>query len=280
MLKLAFSTLPCDGWSVEKMINHAQKSGYKGIEVRESPESWASVGLKISERDRIRELFAAENIFITNIGSSVCVLGHSKENRAQKMENLTANIKLASDLNARGVRIFLGNFITRYTDAKEPIDHKQIVTFIREACEVASGYGIEIWIETHNEYGNGKAINRILSDVNRENYGVIWDVIHPLEDGEKPQDTYNYLGKWCWHIHIKDGKPYQDPSYHCWEYTRLGDGIIPNKDIIQLLLNNGFDGFFSLEWESKWRQELQFPGSEGEKILPQYVNYMNNLIAG
>jgi len=274
VLKLAYSTLPCAGWPPEKMIQFCCDFGFSGIELRESDETWASVKLSRQERIRIRKLFETHHLQITNIGSSVCVLGNAVEDRIQKMASLLANIKLAAELNACGVRIFLGNFINKHSDPKEVIHQGRIIAFIQQACDLAQEYGIEIWVETHNEFGTGKALHQLFKAVDRNNCGAIWDVMHPLEDHEEPEDTLKWLGAHCRHVHIKDGRPFADPDFHRWEYSRLGEGIIPNEKIIKLLLNDHFEGFFSLEWESKWRPELQFEGTEPEFVLPYYADYM------
>ncbi len=274
MLKLAYSTLPCAGWSPEKMIQFCCDYEFSGIELRESDETWVSVKLSQQERIRIRKLFEKHHIQITDIGSSVCVLGNAAEDRTKKMSSLQANIELAAELNARAVRIFLGNLINKHSDPKELIDQGRIVEFIQLACDYAQRFNIEIWVETHNENSTGKALHQLFKDVNKNNCGAIWDVMHPLEDHEQPEDTLRWLGSHCRHVHIKDGKPFSDPAFHRWEYTRLGEGTIPNKKIITMLLNNHYNGFFSLEWESKWRPELQFEGTEPEFILPCYADYM------
>ena len=85
------------------------------------------------------------------------------------------------------------------------------------------------------------------------------------------------LGDQCKHIHIKDGVPFEDTNQHDWRYTFLGEGVLPVKRIVNLLLENGYKGYFSLEWEPKWRKELQVAGAEAEKVFPQYINFMRNL---
>ena len=43
---------------------------------------------------------------------------------------------------------------------------------------------IEVGIETHNEYATGQSLRKLLDDVNRLNIKIIWEIIHPIEDGE------------------------------------------------------------------------------------------------
>jgi len=41
-------------------------------------------------------------------------------------------------------------------------------------------------------------------------------------------------------------------------------GNIPIKRIVKLLFENGYSGYFSLEWEIKWRKKSKVMGSEAE----------------
>ncbi|MDR6550629.1 sugar phosphate isomerase/epimerase [Paenibacillus qinlingensis] len=117
-------------------------------------------------------------------------------------------------------------------------------------------------------------MKKLLDDVNRSNCAVIYDIIHPLEEGELPQDTIALLGSRIVHVHMKDGMPFEDPMELNWKYTKLGEGHIPIAEILQLLNQAGYKGFYSLEWETKWRKELQIFGMEPEIVFPAYYEFM------
>ena len=72
------------------------------------------------------------------------------------------------------------------------------------------------------------------------------------------------------HVHIKDGKPWADQDISSWQYTRIGEGIIPIREIIDMIYSTGYDGYFSLEWESAWRQELRGVGFEVADMIHQF----------
>lgn len=278
MMRLAFSTLPCEGWTVQKLISYCKQSGFKGVELREGEGSIVSLSKSKEELDRIAQMFCEEQIEVTDIGSSICVKGKSDEEIKNAMQQFEQVVQIANSFSVKGIRIFLGNFTIRYDAPKEKLDYTRIIEFIKNACDYAAQYNTEVWIETHNEFATGKVLRKLLDDVNKENCKVIWDIIHPLEDGEEPEETLKLLGEQCAHIHIKDGRPFDDPMMHDWEYTFLGQGNIPIKNIVKLLLENGYSGYFSLEWESKWRKELKVPESEAEAVLPAYAEYIREII--
>lgn len=279
MLNLAFSTLPCDGWSVEKLLSYCKEYGYKGIEIREGPDSIVSTATQRAEISRVSRLFKEADVTITDIGSSVCITGQTTQAIQANLENLVQLSQLADQLGAGGIRVFLGNFARRRDDPKIELNYPLQIECLQKACDYALNLGVEIWVETHNEFSTGRVLRKLLEDVNRPNCRIIWDILHPLEDDEDPQDTIKYLGQQCAHLHIKDAVPYDDPLAHDWRYTWLGDGKIPVKEIITLVQAQGFEGFFSLEWETKWRVELQKPEFVPERILPFYPKYMKNLLA-
>ncbi|MGG1516481.1 sugar phosphate isomerase/epimerase [Paenibacillus oryzisoli] len=277
-MKLAFSTLPCEGWSTEKLIHYCTTHGFAGIELREGDEFQISSSTRMEEVERISSMIANAGVSVTNIGSSVCVKGTSVEETNLAMRAFEQMVPLANGLQATGIRIFLGNFARRYDAPKEQLDYGKIVEFIQWACDYAALHEREVWIETHNEFATGKALSPLLRDVARENCKVIWDVIHSLEDGEEPEETIAMLGNRCVHIHLKDGRPFDDPMQHDWEYTFFGEGNIPIPRIVSLLQGAGFEGYLSLEWEPKWREELRVPWAEAEVVLPKYANDMRKLL--
>ncbi|NQX62771.1 sugar phosphate isomerase/epimerase family protein [Paenibacillus qinlingensis] len=277
-MKLAFSTLPCEDWSVEQLIGACADYGYSGIELREGIHAWGKLDTDRTIRRQAGEAMASAGIQVTDIGSGLCVKGLGDAERQQVEMVFPQLLAFAQDFGSPAIRIFLGNFMRRFDDPMVELNHECIVETIRYMCDLASEASIRVWIESHNEYATGKVLRGLLDDVNRTNCAVIWDVLHPLEDGEQPEETLRWLGKDCVHVHMKDGKPWEDPIQHDWAYTLLGEGCSPNQHIVSLLLASGYEGYFSLEWETKWRQELRVAGSEPEEVLPAYVSYMANLV--
>jgi sugar phosphate isomerase/epimerase len=272
MKQLAFSTLPCDGWSLAEMITFAKECGFCGMELREGPTWGITTEMEQDERKEALRKFEEAGIRITNIGSSVCFTG--KRGDAEQFDNFKKVVSLARDLKAGGVRIFLGYFNNRRDNPVPAIPYPEIVTQIKQACDYAASYGVQVWIETHNEFATGRSLRKLLDDVDRANCAVIYDIIHPLEEGETPAETIALLGSQCVHVHVKDGVPFEDSLESNWMYTKVGEGQVPIASIVDQLEQTGYNGFYSLEWETKWRRELQVPGMEPATIFPAYVAFM------
>ena len=107
----------------------------------------------------------------------------------------------------------------------------------------------------------------MLAACGRSIVGVLWDIHHPCRFfGEAPEATYGALGQYIRHIHLKDSV-LQDGMT---AYRMMGEGDLPVRTCIELLLQNGFDGFFSLEWVKRWDMELEEP----EIVFAQFREYM------
>jgi sugar phosphate isomerase/epimerase len=275
-MKLSFSTLPCEGWNAQSLIASCQTLGYSGIELKEDHHYAVTLATSDKELSLIADQFRAAGITITNIGSKVIFNGMQPEEEKARTE-LKTYIQMASTLGAKGVRIFLGSFLRFVRQREQQHDLERIISYLQEACDYAADRGVEIWIETHNEFSTGKVLKALLNRINRPNCKVIYDIIHPYEFGEAPEETIRLLGDRCAHVHMKDGVPFEDGDIHEWKYTPIGEGQLPLRSIVSALQASGYDGYYSLEWEPKWRPELKELQLDVPAVLESYVKYMENI---
>jgi len=252
MPKLSFSTLPCMDYDADMLYGLCKKYGFSGAEVRTKDDG---------------SFVCGKNLYVTDVGSSICIKKYDKE----LLDSATSLASAVHKSGIKAMRIFLGNFCQRFDAAREEINYDEIVEMLKKLADSSE---CEIWIETHNEFATGKALKKLLSDIDRENVKIIWDIIHPIEDGETPEETIACIGEKIAHVHIKDGKRRSDPIWHDFLYTPLGEGELPIKKIVRLLIESGYDGFFSLEWESLWRKELKDLGWSVDEILQKYIEFM------
>jgi fatty-acyl-CoA synthase len=55
-----------------------------------------------------------------------------------------------------------------------------------------------------------------------------------------------------------------------WRLTLLGDGDVPVREMLRLLLRDGYDGWVSVEWEKRWHPDIAGP----EIALPQHIRLL------
>ncbi len=268
-MKKAFSTLACLNESLKMVVELSGKYKMDGIEIRLDKKEEA-FGLKGTALAGACELFRSRGIEISNFGSSVCIKEYNKE----CIEHMKCAIDTASEAGVKGVRLFLGNFAPGIRNEVLYFDHEGIVKSLRELCEYAQRRKTEVWIETHNEYATGRALRKLLDEVQSGNLKIIWDIIHPIEDGEGIYETWELIGDAVAHVHVKDGVKSSIPGWHDYTYTLLGEGELPVREVIKLLENEQFGGYISFEWERAWREELKKYPDSLDFALKQYAEFL------
>lgn len=269
-MKKAFSTVACMQASLKEILEATQKYGLDGVEIRLNADNsvMGFEGKKAMQEARLQ--FEQSGVVVTDLGSSICITAYD-ENIVPKAQEI---VECAAILGAKGVRVFLGHFSSRVNPDLPSCDYLGIVKQLKELCALAAEKNVEIWIETHNEFATGKVLKQLIEDVAWNNLQVIWDIMHPLEDGESLEETWKYVGDRIAHIHIKDGFDRLDESWHDYQYSLLGEGAVPIVGMLDLLQSVGYDGYISLEWESQWRQELKGYDNSLDWVLTQYVDYL------
>lgn len=123
---------------------------------------------------------------------------------------------------------------------------------------------------------DSEKLARLMSTISCEGVGVLWDVHHPYRFmHEKPETTYQNLRPWLCHTHFKDSTATADG----YRYALPGFGDVPLEEIVGVLKDGGYDGFYSLEWSSagirRWRNR-----ASSLRTLPTICARSDGAIAG
>ena len=269
-MKRAFSTVACMDADAPQIIEACYKYQMDGVEIRLDKDNSVLGKQSKEELEELAKVFRLAGITVVDLGSSICI----KEYNEKHTLTMQRILECAEQLDAKGIRVFLGNFSSKVNPNLPKPDYEGIVRQLKELCTVANVYNTEVWVETHNEFATGKVLKQLISDVDCHNLKIIWDIMHPIEDGEGIKETWGYIGDRIAHVHIKDGFDRKDPVWHDYQYTCLGEGALPIGSIIKLLENEGYQGYYSLEWEAAWRGELAGYENSLDWVLKQYTDYL------
>jgi len=270
-MKHSFSTVACMDLSWPEVLSYAEKHHMEGVEIRLDREG-GIFGVNRNELEELTTAFNNRGIAITNLGTNVAVRNYDQ----LLLQRAKECVELAEAVGASGIRIFLGSFC-KYFYEYPPHNYSGIIQFLQELAEYAAKFHVEVWIETHNEFSSGKILKRLLEDCNKENIKIIWDVLHSIEVGENFFETVEYLRHSIVHVHMKDGIPSGDVNKTSYIYTRLGEGVIHPKEILEALKTIQYEGFLSLEWERAWRPELQNVYKDLDDTLYAYHNWLEGI---
>ena len=296
-LKASFSTLACPDWTLEEMALCAKQNGYHGVEIRllkhqtdllERPE--------FSERqiDSSMALFESHGISVCGLSSSVRFDHLDRTERENQLALGKLYIDLAYRLGANFIRVF-GDVLPR---SDQPAARHEVIRNIAAGLDALGEYsdehnfGVDVLIETHGDFSDSNLMLEMLMHVQHPLVGVLWDTHHPWRyHGEPVAETYERLKPWIRHTHWKDSVSVAEakmseaqaaaaararetnPGHRHADYVLFGDGEFPAAATMKLLVEGGYTGWFSLEWEKAWHPNLADP----EIALPPFPSALRSL---
>ena len=270
-MKMAVSTVACMDASWQDVLSCAVQARMDAVEIRLNDDG-SVFGLADVGITEMARAYHDSGVAISDLGTSV----RFSEYDEKALERAERAIILAEKTGATAIRVFPGSFVKRFS-AEATHDIDGMARFLREASAVAEKHSVEIWIETHNEFSTGKSLRCLLDKTDCANVKVIWDLIHPYEYGERPEDTIRLLNGAIAHVHVKDGKKATDADCIDYIYTKLGEGEIPLSSMFDLLKSAGYDGYYSLEWEKEWRPEIRSIYGSTQALLTDWNAYLSRV---
>jgi sugar phosphate isomerase/epimerase len=271
-MKLSFTTLGCPGWTLRQIVENAANMGYDGVDLRGLLDE-----IDVSKRPEFttglsesKQLFADHGVAISGIAISARYAIVDPAEKEKQFDETLRNMELATKLDTHILRVYGGRVPDGYTvDTIMPF----LVENLREIGDKADEYGITLALETHDDWTDSAVFARLMAEVDHPRVRVLWDLHHPFRtNGEPAEVTYANLAPYTVSIHVKDSIPNEEGGH---TYVLLGEGDVPLKKMLDMLVEGGYDGYAILEWEKRWHPEL----AEPEVVFPQYVQKMREWLA-
>ncbi|MFF1920613.1 sugar phosphate isomerase/epimerase family protein [Streptomyces sp. NPDC058221] len=240
MNRRAFSTLGCPGVGLDEVIRLARTGPCDGVELRCAAGQPVHPGMPDAEADEVAAHLAAAGLDIVCLASYVQVAADS----ADVMEDLAGHLRLAARLGAPHVRVF-GGGAGRREGRRE-----RAVRCLSRAAPLAAQLGVDVLLETHDEFLTGAQVADVLDAVGSPAVGSVWDAVNPWRAGEAPDRTAALLGPWIRHVQLKDVASPTD-----LRPVLPGHGVLPLATVVEQLRQLGYRGWISLEWERAWYPE-------------------------
>lgn len=267
-MNISFTTLGCPRWSWREITATACDLGYNGVEVRGVGDVISVPSVPAFSDDNL-DATKAElkrlNLVIPCLDSDCCI--HLRETERATTESLRAHVLLAEKLGTPYVRVMAAAPVPQPTG---DIDEAYVRDRAVELGHFAAQHNVKLLIETHGVWSDSEKLARLLSAVACESVGALWDMHHPYRFmGEKPERTFQNLRPWLCHTHIKDSTATSDG----YRYALPGFGDLPLEEMVGVLRDGGYTGFYSLEWVKRWDMSLEEPGI----VFAHYANYMRSI---
>ncbi len=269
-MKLSFTTLGCPGWTMKQVVENAAQMGYDAVDFRGLLED-----VDVSKRpefttglNETKKMFADNGLDISGIAISARYAVVDAGEREKQFDETRRNMELARKLDTHILRVYGGRVPEGHTvDSILPT----LVENLQTIGDEAEQYDVTLALETHDDWTDSSVFARLMAEVNHPRVRVLWDLHHPYRtNGEPAKVTYDHLAPYVVSIHVKDSVPTEDGH----QYVLLGEGDVPLKEMLDLLIAGGYDGYAILEWEKRWIPSLQEP----EIVFPQYVAKMREWV--
>ncbi|GAA0703826.1 sugar phosphate isomerase/epimerase [Streptomyces malaysiensis subsp. malaysiensis] len=240
MNRRAFSTLGCPGSGLDEVVRLARTGPCDGVELRCAAGQPTYPGMPETEADAVAAHLTAAGLDIVCLASYVQVAA----DRADVVEDLAGHLRLAARLGAPSVRVFGGG-------ADQPEGRRdRAVRCLSRAAPLAARLGVDVLLETHDEFLTGERVADVIEAVGSPAVGSVWDAVNPWRAGESPDRTAALLGPWIRHVQLKDVATPTD-----LRPVLPGHGNVPLAAVVEQLHRLGYQGWISLEWERAWYPE-------------------------
>ena len=250
---LAFSTLACPGWSIPTVIEKAAEFGYEAIEWRGGMQGHIPTTIPSQELASLRRMSRDAGLTALSITSYTSFVSPRAEERKSNVDQLRCYCDLAAEIGAPYVRAFLGELPgnTKLTDAM----YENISSCLDVAAMYATTVGVKIAIEPHDDFTRSAIVSPLLARDPSSDLRVIWDLGNTFAAGEEPLEGFRLLKDRLAYVQVKDGM-FDELG---WQLCPIGHGDVPLTQAFELLLGDGYEGAFSVEWEYAWHPELDAP---------------------
>lgn len=243
----------------QRVVNFAKEFELEAIEIR---SVWNKPPQALTPRDidQMKRIMERTSIQIVGIASPFlkCDIDDMKE-RAEHLEILRACIKVANAFDAKLIR----TFAFWHTDDVEE-RWNEIVSAYDEPVKIAEDEGVILGLENEpsTSLSTAKLTERFVDEINSSNVRVVWDPgneFYAEEWGEIPYpDAYERLKPTIVHVHVKDAVRNRETGKIEW--VAVGGGLIDWQNQLQALVDDGYDGYITLE--THWRPARELDESQ------------------
>ena len=267
-------------YSVEESIDILAEHGYQAIDISlelappflPPPKPHMSSEVDARRRRAVRDYAQRAGIAIGALNAHTNVIHGDAEVRQENIAYIRGALQLASDMEVPyvisgcGVKLFYG---------WESVYWEWCLAALRELVADADRLGVKILIEAASPYGslvhNLARLQRLLNTDGLESLGVLFDPAHYHVRGDSVLDAYMALRHKVKHMHAKDARGNSED----FGFPPLGQGDIDFDKLIRAMIDTGFSGYISVEYEA---MAWGYP-DDPRQVLTDGNNFLERILA-
>jgi sugar phosphate isomerase/epimerase len=232
---------PQKSMTLEDFLRRAHELGVDGV----SLESCFIPSLDARYLAEVRDLLDEYNL------DRVFAWGHPDgleggANQAAYRE-MIRSLESARNIGAKVMRVVASSL--RFRNQPHLPQIERLTRMFREAVKGAEEYGIRMAVENHIDFTAAEML-RLLTEVDSPWLGINFDTGNFLRLLDDPLKGMAVLAPYVYATHIKDLKVQRGVAADEWYFfssTPVGDGLVDNGKLVQLLANAGYEGLLAVE---------------------------------
>lgn len=261
-MKLSFWTLGTPDWSNEAVVQGAKRFGYKGVDLRCASGRNVSVDSPPKELEALKRLFDANGIEISSL-LAYNLRGDKREAGWDAVtQDIIAHVELANRLGVANVRVNAGS----------PSEESNWVAYLDGFAmalrrTLAEAGGVTLNMQNHPGAPNVAQVVRLAEMVDDERFGIGFSPDHCIDMGEDVIEAAKLAAPWVRQLHLADRVRLPDGKLKA---CLVGEGIVPNREVLDVLRGRGFDGWVSFKWEKPTYPDLP----DADVALPHFIAFI------
>lgn len=234
-------------WVVENNLKHVELRTFNGQNIAEvTDDVLDNVLIEIQKR----------GLFVSAVASPIfkCALDPTRpvasgDTFGQKEESVDAHfnkldrvIEICHRLKTDKIRIF-----SFWRETNPEKYEAEIVAHLKKAAKVAEEAGITLLLENEVACNGGYAseVAQIVRQVNSPNLKALWDPGNEAYGARSAfPEGYDEVKNLTGHIHLKDAYIQPNGEPKC---VPIGQGAVPYHEQLKALINDQYDGLFTIE---------------------------------
>ncbi|QYU67380.1 sugar phosphate isomerase/epimerase [Leptolyngbya sp. 15MV] len=266
MFKSAFSTIACPDWTLDRVARLAAETGYTGVELRTFGYNSSMIACDpaLTAPEKVRRMFKSHGVELSCLATGVtfdepvrpALIGRIIGDPDRPIRLAKAAIDLATQLECPSVRVF--GFEIPENESVGSAKHR-IVERLALVADAARHTGVTVVLENGGTFTEAEDLIGLIDAVGSPLLGAAYGVATAWVDGEDPAQGIAMLGDRLTNVKLRDfaGTPRR--------YCLPGEGGVPCEQAVRTLIERGYRGWVTVEWDRLWCPELE----PAERTLPE-----------
>ncbi len=209
-------------WKAMRLLDYAAGLKLNSIQIS-APGDYESI--EPAHLAKVKRRAAELGITLDAAIGKVCPTTGPWRQKEPPEEYLAMGIRVARDLGARALRVFVGGIENRGGEPPWEAHMDSTLRVLRGVRSRALDAGVRIAIENHGDF-EARELKAFIEEAGADYVGCCLDSGNPMRVLEDPLLTLEVLAPYAVTSHIRDSVVYEHPRGAAFQWVALGDGSI------------------------------------------------------